>query len=85
MSTETLRANQLRLYFSSLGLCAGRSLAAVGPGGHGVGPSTSRHHPAEAAEIAAQVRVTARRIWVRYSCAYPWQNVFAAAWTALRC
>jgi hypothetical protein len=36
-------------------------------------------------KIAAQVRVTARRIWVRYSCAYPWQNVFAAAWTALRC
>jgi hypothetical protein len=27
----------------------------------------------------------ARRIWVRYSSAYPWQNVFAAAWTALRC
>jgi hypothetical protein len=36
-------------------------------------------------KIAAQVRITARRIWVRYSCAYPWQNVFAAAWTALRC
>jgi hypothetical protein len=36
-------------------------------------------------KIAAQVRITARRIWVRYSRAYPWQNVFAAAWTALRC
>ena len=36
-------------------------------------------------KIAAQVRITARRIWVRYSCAYPWQNVFATAWTALRC
>jgi hypothetical protein len=36
-------------------------------------------------KIAAQVRITARRIWVRYSCAYPWQKAFAAAWTALRC
>jgi len=36
-------------------------------------------------KIAAQVRITARRIWVRYSCAYPWQNIFTAAWTALRC
>jgi hypothetical protein len=36
-------------------------------------------------KIAAQVRITARRIWVRYSCAYPWQKVLAAAWTALRC
>jgi hypothetical protein len=34
---------------------------------------------------ATQVRVTARRIWVRYSSAYPWQKVFVAAWTALRC
>jgi hypothetical protein len=32
------------------GLCAGRGLASVGPGGHGAGGSTSRHHPAEAAE-----------------------------------
>ena len=37
-------------------------------------------------KIAAQVRVSARRIWIRYSGApYPWQNVFAAAYTALRC
>ena len=36
-------------------------------------------------KIAAQVRITARRIWVRYSRAYPWQNIFAAACTALRC
>src|SRR5438477_1488994 len=36
-------------------------------------------------KIAAQVRVTARRIWIRFSRAYPWQNVFAAACTALRC
>jgi Transposase DDE domain group 1 len=50
MSTETLRANQLRLYFSSLAYGAGRGLAAVGVGGHGVGGSPSRHHPAEAAE-----------------------------------
>jgi hypothetical protein len=36
-------------------------------------------------KIAAQVRITARRIWVRYNSAYPWQNIFGAAWTALRC
>ena len=36
-------------------------------------------------KIAAQVRVTARRIWVSYSSAYPWKHLFAAAWRALRC
>src|SRR2546430_5716738 len=30
-------------------------------------------------KIAAQVRITARRIWIRFSRAYPWQNLFAAA------
>ncbi len=34
-------------------------------------------------KIAAEVRLTARRIWVRYSRAYPWQALFAAGYTAL--
>jgi hypothetical protein len=33
-------------------------------------------------KIAVPVHITARRIWVRYTCAYPWQNFFTAAWTA---
>jgi len=36
-------------------------------------------------KIAAQVRITARKIWIRYTKAYPWKNVFVSAWTALRC
>ena len=36
--------------FFFVGLRAGGGLAAVGLGGHGVGGSTGRHHPAEAAE-----------------------------------
>ena len=36
-------------------------------------------------KIAAQVRMTARRIRVCYSGAYPWKLMFAAAWSALRC
>jgi hypothetical protein len=33
----------------------------------------------------AQVRITARKIWIRYSKAYPWKNTFVSAWAALRC
>jgi Transposase DDE domain group 1 len=36
-------------------------------------------------KIAAQVRITARKIWIRYSKAYPWKNTFVTAWAALRC
>jgi hypothetical protein len=28
--------------------------------------------------------LSARRIWVSFSHAYPWKNIFAAAWIALR-
>jgi len=35
-------------------------------------------------KIAAEVRITARRIWIGYSGAYPWKHLFAAAWANLR-
>jgi len=34
---------------------------------------------------APQVRLTPRRIWIRYSRSYPWKHVYTAAWPALRC
>jgi hypothetical protein len=36
-------------------------------------------------KIAAEVRLSVRRIWVSFSNAYPWKDMFAAAWLALRC
>ena len=85
LSTETLRANQLRLYFSSLAYVlvhALRRLALAGTEWATAQVDTIR---LRLLKIAAEVRLTARRIWVRYSSAYPWKNLFAAAWAALRC
>jgi hypothetical protein len=85
MSTETLRANQLRLYFSSLAYALVEALRRLGLAGTEWAQAQADTIRLKLLKIAAQVRVTARRIWVRYSCTYPWKNVFAAAWTALRC
>jgi Transposase DDE domain group 1 len=85
LSTETLRANQLRLYFSSLAYVLVEALRRLGLAGTEWAEAQADTIRLKLLKIAAQVRVTARRIWVRYSCAYPWQNVFAAAWMALRC
>jgi hypothetical protein len=85
LSTETMRANQLRLYFSSLAyvlLHALRRLALDGTEWAHAQVGTLR---LRLLKIAAQVRISARRIWVRYSRAYPWQRMFASAWNALRC
>lgn len=83
LSTETLRANQLRLYFSSLAyvlMHALRRLALAGTEWASAQVGTIR---LRLLKIAAEVRLSARRIWVRYSRAYPWKTVFAAAHAAL--
>jgi hypothetical protein len=83
LSTETLRANQLRLYFSSLAyvlLHALRRLALAGTEWSTVQVETIR---LRLLKMAAEVRLTARRIWVRYSRAYPWKIIFATAHAAL--
>ena len=83
LSTETLRANQLRLYFSSLAyvmMHALRRLALVGTEWATAQVETIR---LRLLKIAAEVRCTARRIWVRYSRAWPWKTLFATAHAAL--
>jgi hypothetical protein len=85
LSSETVRANQLRLYFSSLAyvlLHALRCLALRGTEWAQAQAGTIR---LQMLKIATQVRVSARRIRVGYSHAYPWKPLFAAAWSALRC
>jgi hypothetical protein len=85
MSTESMRANQLRLYFSSLAYVlvhALRRLALVGTQWAQAQVHTIR---LRLLKIAAEVRLSVRRIWVTFSNAYPWKDIFTAAWIALRC
>lgn len=84
LSTETMRANQLRLYFSSLAYVlvhALRRLALPGTEWAQAQVGTIR---LRLLKLAAQVRITARRVWIRYSSAYPWQSLFTSAWNAIR-
>ena len=85
LSTETLRANQLRLYFSSLAYVLVHALRRLALGGTEWASAQVETIRLRLLKIAAQVRLTARRIWVCYSGAYPWKPLFAAAWSALRC
>ncbi len=84
-STETMRANQLRLYFSSLAYVLRHALRRLALAGTEWASAQVHTIRLRLLKIAAQVRVTARRIWIRYSRSYPWKHQFAAAWAALRC
>lgn len=85
LSTETMRANQLRLYFSSLAYVLVQALRRLALGGTEWAHAQVETIRLKLLKIAAQVRVTARRIWVRYAHSYPWKTLFLAAWQALRC
>ena len=85
MSTESLRANQLRLYFSSLAYVLIHALRRLGLAGTEWAQAQVHTLRLRLLKIAAEVRLSARRISVSFSNAYPWKNIFAAAWVALRC
>jgi hypothetical protein len=85
LSSATLRANQLRLYFSSLAYVLLHALRRLGLKGTAWARAQVDTLRLRLLKIAAEVRLSARRIWVRYSHSYPWKSLFAAAWGALRC
>ena len=83
-SAETMRANQLRLWFSSVAyvlLSALRRRGLAGTAWAGAQCDTIR---LKLLKIGAQVHVTVRKVWVSLSEAYPYQALFAAVYHNLR-
>src|SRR3974390_3361811 len=85
MRTESLRAHPLRLYFSSLAYVLVEALRRIALAGTPAAELQVDTIRLRLLKIAAQVHITARRIWIRYSQAYPWKSTFVSAWAALRC
>lgn len=84
VSTESLRGNQLRLYFSAIAyvLVAGmRRLGLKGTEWAEAQVSTIR---TRLLKIGAQIRVSVRRLTLSLASSYPWQSQFALVWANLR-
>ena len=83
-SAHTMRANQVRLYLSSMAyvLLAGiRRLALKGTKMAKAQCDTIR---LKLLKVGARLRVTARRVWVHMASAYPGADLFMLAWHRLR-
>jgi len=83
MSAHELRANQLRLYLASMAyaLTLGlRRLALAGTAAANWQTETLRR---QLLKVGAQVRVTARRVWLSLSEAWPWRRLFETVWRRL--
>src|SRR5579863_505154 len=85
LSTDEMKANQLRLYFSALAYTlveAMRRLALKGTEWAEARVDTIR---LKLFKIGAIVRVSVRRVLLQLSSTYPWKHVYAKAFDALRC
>ena len=84
VSAATMRANQLRLYFSAAAyvlMSAFRRLALAGTAWARAQCDTLR---LQLLRIGAQVRITVRKVWISIASSYPHWRVFAQAYAQLR-
>ena len=85
VSTETMRANQMRLYLSGVAYVLLSALRRLGLAGTELGRAQATTIRLRLLKIGAQVRVTARRVWVQMAGSFPLQDLFWRVAEQLRC
>jgi len=85
LSTDEMKGNQLRLYFSALAYTLMEALRRLGLRGTAWAEAQVDTIRLKLLKIGAIVRVSVRRIVLQMNSAYPWKNIYAQAFQALRC
>jgi hypothetical protein len=83
-STATLRANQLRLYFSSIAYVLMQSLRRMSLAGTELAKAQCDTIRLKLLKIGARIRFTVRKVWVSLSQSYPYAGLFWRALERLR-
>ncbi len=82
-STATMRANQLRLWFSSVAYLLIQALRRLGLQGTDLERAQCDTIRLKLFKIGALIRITARKVWLSLAEAYPYRETFAAVYRAL--
>ena len=85
VSAETMRANQLRVYFAAAAYVLLHGLRRLGLKGTELARAQATTIRLRLLKIGAHIRITARKVWLSLASSYPLQPLFAQVWTALRC
>ncbi len=83
-STSVMRANQLRLYFSSFAYVLLQSLRRLGLAGTQLAKAQCDTIRLTLLKVGAQVRVTVRKVWLSFSESYPHQALFQQVFSRLQ-
>ena len=85
VSTETMRANQMRLYLSAMAYVLVSGLRRLGLKATGLAEAQVSTIRTKLLKIGAQIRVTVRKVWVSMASSYPSQDLYRQVWANLRC
>jgi hypothetical protein len=85
VSSETMRANQMRLYLSAMAYILVSGLRRLGLPATELAEAQVSTIRTKLLKIGAQIRVTVRKVWVSMASSYPWQDLYRQVWTNLRC
>ena len=83
VSAESMRANQLRLYLSSMAYVLVCGLRRLGLASTELATAQAATIRLRLLKIGALVRVTVRRVWISLPRSYPWPDLFASVHRAL--
>jgi hypothetical protein len=84
VSSETMRANQMRMYFSAMAYVLVCGLRRLGLKGTEVETAQAATIRTRLLKIGAQVRVSVRRVYLAMAASYPWADLFARVHSQLR-
>jgi Transposase DDE domain group 1 len=85
VSAETMRANQLRLYFSVMAYVLVSGLRRLGLKATELAQAQVSTIRTKLLKIGAQVRISVRKVWISMASCYPWQSLYQQVWSNLRC
>jgi hypothetical protein len=85
VSAETMRANQLRVYLAAMAYVLLQGLRRLGLQGTELARAQATTIRLRLLKVGAQIRITARKVWVSMASSFALQAVLAHAWRQLRC
>ena len=83
-SAAKMRANQLRLYFSSVAYVLMQGLRRMGLQGTEMAKAQCQTIRLKLLKIGAQIRVSVRKVWVSMASGYPYQDLYAQVYRNLQ-
>ena len=84
VSAESMKANQLRVYFAGIAYVLVTGLRRLGVQGTEMARAQAPTIRLRLLKIGARIRITARKVWFSMASSYPWQALYGQVHAQLR-